>query len=90
MAAMMCSTVETDTPVVATNDVRFLRADDFNAHEARVCIHDGRVLADNTDAAGFMNNLRQGFPDIVFKGARVMMLGAGGAARAACPRATSR
>jgi len=32
--------------VVASNDVRFLRADDFNAHEARVCIHDGRSLAD--------------------------------------------
>ena len=36
----------TGTPVVATNDVRFLAPDDFNAHEARVCIHDGRVLAD--------------------------------------------
>ncbi|HEX2791234.1 MAG TPA: DNA polymerase III subunit alpha, partial [Steroidobacteraceae bacterium] len=32
--------------VVATNDVRFLRADDFEAHEARVCIHDGTLLAD--------------------------------------------
>ncbi|MFW5453025.1 DNA polymerase III subunit alpha [Thioalkalivibrio sulfidiphilus] len=33
-------------PVVATNDVRFLAASDFDAHEARVCIHDGRVLDD--------------------------------------------
>ena len=33
-------------PVVATNDVRFLRREDFEAHEARVCIHDGRTLAD--------------------------------------------
>lgn len=33
-------------PVVATNDVRFLRADDFEAHEARVCIHDSYVLDD--------------------------------------------
>jgi len=33
-------------PVVATNDVRFLSPDDFEAHEARVCIHDGRVLHD--------------------------------------------
>ena len=33
-------------PVVATNDVRFVHADDFNAHEARVCIHEGRALAD--------------------------------------------
>ena len=36
----------TGTPVVASNDVRFLSPDDFNAHEARVCIHDSRVLAD--------------------------------------------
>ncbi|MBX3689575.1 DNA polymerase III subunit alpha [Dokdonella sp.] len=33
-------------PVVASNDVRFLERDDFEAHEARVCIHSGRVLAD--------------------------------------------
>jgi DNA polymerase-3 subunit alpha len=33
-------------PVVATNDVRFLEPGDFEAHEARVCIHDGRTLAD--------------------------------------------
>jgi DNA polymerase-3 subunit alpha len=33
-------------PIVATNDVRFLEQDDFEAHEARVCIHDGYVLAD--------------------------------------------
>lgn len=35
-----------DIPVVATNDVRFLSREDFDAHEARVCIHQGRVLAD--------------------------------------------
>jgi DNA polymerase-3 subunit alpha len=33
-------------PVVATNDVRFLEASDFEAHETRVCIHDGRTLDD--------------------------------------------
>ena len=33
-------------PVVATNDVRFLKPDDFESHEARVCIHDGTLLAD--------------------------------------------
>jgi DNA polymerase-3 subunit alpha len=33
-------------PVVATNDVRFLRPDQFESHEARVCIHDGALLAD--------------------------------------------
>jgi DNA polymerase-3 subunit alpha len=30
--------------VVATNDVRFLRREDFEAHEARVCIGQGRTL----------------------------------------------
>jgi DNA polymerase-3 subunit alpha len=38
--------VELDIPAVASNDVRFLERDDFEAHEARVCIHQGRVLAD--------------------------------------------
>jgi len=33
-------------PVVATNNVRFLQREDFEAHEARVCIHQGRVLGD--------------------------------------------
>ncbi len=33
-------------PVVATNHVHFLKPDDFEAHEVRVCIQDGRVLAD--------------------------------------------
>jgi len=37
---------EADTPVVASNDVRFLNADDFNSHEARVCIQEGRSLGD--------------------------------------------
>ena len=32
--------------LVATNDVRFLAVEDFEAHEARVCIHDGAQLAD--------------------------------------------
>jgi len=33
-------------PVVATNDVRFLSASEFEAHEAKVCIHEGRLLDD--------------------------------------------
>jgi len=33
-------------PLVATNDVRFLSADDFESHEARVCIHEGSQLSD--------------------------------------------
>ena len=37
---------EFDCPIVATNDVRFATRDDFEAHEARVCIQTGRQLAD--------------------------------------------
>ena len=36
----------TGTPVVATNEVCFLQREDFEAHEARVCIHDGATLDD--------------------------------------------
>jgi len=35
-----------NVPVVATNEVCFLKEDDFRAHELRVCIHDGRTLDD--------------------------------------------
>ena len=37
----------TGIPVVASNDVRFLRADEFAAHEVRVCIHEGHTLNDS-------------------------------------------
>jgi DNA polymerase-3 subunit alpha len=33
-------------PIVASNDVRFLNPGDFEAHEARVCIQEGRTLSD--------------------------------------------
>ena len=35
-----------EIPLVASNDVRFLDPSEFEAHEARVCIHQGRVLED--------------------------------------------
>ncbi len=37
---------EIGCPVVATNDVRFLEASQFEVHEARVCIGEGRALDD--------------------------------------------
>ncbi|MGD2129610.1 MAG: DNA polymerase III subunit alpha [Lysobacterales bacterium] len=45
-AAALDIAAEAGLPVVASNDVRFLKKEDFKAHEARVCIHDGRLLSD--------------------------------------------
>ncbi|MDR5887670.1 MULTISPECIES: DNA polymerase III subunit alpha [Halomonadaceae] len=38
--------IDTQTPVVATNDVRFLERDDYWAHETRVAIGEGKALDD--------------------------------------------
>ncbi|GAA0712940.1 DNA polymerase III subunit alpha [Halomonas sp. IOP_14] len=38
--------IETGTPVVATNDVRFLEREDYWAHETRVSIGEGKALDD--------------------------------------------
>jgi DNA polymerase-3 subunit alpha len=38
--------VSYNLPVVASNDVRFIAREDFEAHEARVCIHEGTILDD--------------------------------------------
>jgi DNA polymerase-3 subunit alpha len=46
VAGSLALAVKHGVPVVATNDVRFVRRDDFEAHEARVCIHEGALLAD--------------------------------------------
>ena len=38
--------IEMQCPVVATNDVRFIEQEDFDAHEVRVCINERRTLDD--------------------------------------------
>jgi DNA polymerase-3 subunit alpha len=43
---LLALAAERSVPVVATNDVRFPQREQFLAHEARVCIHQGRLLDD--------------------------------------------
>ncbi|MBI3560471.1 MAG: DNA polymerase III subunit alpha [Gammaproteobacteria bacterium] len=38
--------IELQLPVVATNAVQFIQREEFEAHEARVCIQEGRMLDD--------------------------------------------
>ena len=44
--ASVALAIDLPCPVVATNDVHFLHAVDFEAHEARVCIGESRTLDD--------------------------------------------
>ena len=45
--------VEFNLPLVATNAVRFLERSDYEAHEARVCIHNGYILTDPNRPCGY-------------------------------------
>ncbi|MFV1983094.1 MAG: DNA polymerase III subunit alpha [Thiohalomonadales bacterium] len=45
-----------DVPVVATNDVQFIEQQDFDAHEARVCINQGRTLDDPRRPKNYSEN----------------------------------
>src|SRR6267378_2370736 len=47
IAGALALAARSGAPVVATNDVRFLKPEQFESHEARVCIHDGTLLADS-------------------------------------------
>ena len=38
--------IQLELPLVATHPIQFMAADDYKAHEARVCIAEGYVLAD--------------------------------------------
>ncbi len=43
-------------PIVASNDVRFISRDDFEAHETRICIQHGRTLNDPTRPRDYTEN----------------------------------
>jgi DNA polymerase III subunit alpha len=55
IAAAVDLALATNLPVVATNDVRFLKQTDFAAHEVRVCINQGRVLDDSRRPKDYTN-----------------------------------
>ena len=48
--------LEVEVPIVATNDVQFLEKNDFEAHEARICIAEGNLLDDARRAKNFSNH----------------------------------
>jgi len=54
---------ERGVAAVATNDVRFLTRSEFEAHEARVCIHDGALLADSSRARRYSEEQYLKTPD---------------------------
>ena len=58
------------------------RATLIGAANTLIFLEDGKILADNTDGYGFIQNLRNGSPDWDPTAGAAVVLGAGGAARA--------
>ncbi|MFY0681980.1 MAG: shikimate dehydrogenase [Thalassovita sp.] len=58
------------------------RATLIGAANTLIFLEDGKILADNTDGYGFIENLRQNAPDWDASAGPAAVLGAGGAARA--------
>ncbi len=52
---LLALAIEQQVPVVANNDVRFLHQADYFAHEARVCIHQSRLLDDKRRTRSFVD-----------------------------------
>jgi DNA polymerase-3 subunit alpha len=55
IASAVALATKLDLPVVATNDVRFLKSSNFDAHEVRVCINQGRVIDDSRRPKDYTN-----------------------------------
>ena len=60
------------------------RANAIGAVNTVVIDPHGKLHGDNSDGVGFINNIKQNQPNFNFKGKHVIVLGAGGAARAIC------
>ncbi|MDC0599079.1 DNA polymerase III subunit alpha [Candidatus Pseudothioglobus singularis] len=48
--------LKVEVPIVATNDVQFIDKNDFEAHEARICIAEGGLLDDARRSKNFSNH----------------------------------
>ncbi|MDA9031093.1 DNA polymerase III subunit alpha [Candidatus Pseudothioglobus singularis] len=48
--------LEVEVPIVATNDVQFIDQNDFEAHEARICIAEGGLLDDARRSKNFSSH----------------------------------
>ncbi|MFH1023956.1 MAG: DNA polymerase III subunit alpha [Planctomycetota bacterium] len=56
-----------DIPVVATNDVHYMKRDDWRAHDALLCINTGKLLSDE-------DRLRMSAPEFYFKSPEEMKI----------------
>ncbi len=54
---------ETKTPIVATKDVHYLHADDREAQDVLVCIHDGKLLSDQNRPSSSTMDLSMSSPE---------------------------
>ena len=54
-------------PLVASNEPRFMTANDFNAHEARVCINQGMIVADPRRAKNYTREQYFATPEQMLK-----------------------
>lgn len=54
---------ETNTPMVATKDVHYLHADDREAQDVLVCIHDGKLLDDQRRSSSSTIDLSMSSPE---------------------------
>jgi DNA polymerase-3 subunit alpha len=54
---------ETQTPIVATKDVHYLHADDREAQDVLVCIHDGKLLDDQRRSSSSTIDLSMSSPE---------------------------
>ncbi len=75
-------TVPHKAAALAAADTVSETAQRIGAVNTLICKPDGTVFGDNTDAFGFLENLRTGAPEWDPKAGRALVLGAGGAARA--------